>query len=384
MDNYTDEDVTIKQTSSVKLQKYDLNETLVKNKKLRHIAKRIMYSRIALVFLLLLAQILILYFSLLNLNKNFEIYLGGSLAISIIFMIYLSNSSGKNEYKLAWMLPLVVFPLFGIAAYLLYHTNISAFRMKRNLAKIKSITSKYHKSDEETQKILEKFPEAAGLARYLITTGCFYPHDDNRISYFKNGEMCAPEILNDIQQAKDFIFLEFFIIDIDSVYLPCFRRDHLDRMNVGLQHRRNRGILLFLQCHSRGHGCFRCRELGNTVLGIRGNGSIPCADLIGCSGGQVCKDKLSVLIRLYPFSPFSIFDTDSVFLAFFSSHQDRYGIAGFSIRGVRRFPPLRHIDRIVVSHGIRQAPDVCFIRGFFLLLPADENSIGSHRIIWFC
>ena len=219
MDNYTDEDVTIKQTSSVKLQKYDLNETLVKNKKLRHIAKRIMYSRIALVFLLLLAQILILYFSLLNLNKNFEIYLGGSLAISIIFMIYLSNSSGKNEYKLAWMLPLVVFPLFGIAAYLLYHTNISAFRMKRNLAKIKSITSKYHKSDEETQKILEKFPEAAGLARYLIKTGCFYPHDDNRISYFKNGEMCAPEILNDIQQAKDFIFLEFFIIDIDESWL---------------------------------------------------------------------------------------------------------------------------------------------------------------------
>ena len=206
-----------------KTQKYDLNESLIKNKKLRHYLKRLMFSRVVLIFLLLLVQILILYFSLLKLNKNFEIYLGGSLAISLIFMVYLSNSSGKNEYKLAWLLPLIVFPLFGISAYLLYHTNISAFRMKRNLAKVKDMTSSLHKSDEETQQILKAYPEAAGLSRYLINTGSFYPHTDNAISYFQNGEMCAPEIISDIQKAKEFVFLEFFIIHIDESWLKLLK-----------------------------------------------------------------------------------------------------------------------------------------------------------------
>ncbi|MBR1638166.1 MAG: cardiolipin synthase [Treponema sp.] len=199
-----------------KTQKFDINESLVKNKKLRQFTKRLMFSRVALIFLLIVIQILIFYFFILKLNKNFEIYLGGSLTLSFIFMVFLSNSNGKNEFKIAWMLPLILFPLLGIAAYLIYHTNIGAARMKKNLQEIKLITSRFHKDNDEARLILEKFPEAEGLGRYLIKTGSFFPHENNRLSYFKNGEMCSPRLLHDVENAKSFIFLEFFIIHIDE------------------------------------------------------------------------------------------------------------------------------------------------------------------------
>ena len=198
------------------LQKLDFNENLIKNKKLRQFTKRLMFSRVAIVFLLILAQIFIVYFSLLKLNKNFEIYLGGSLALSMGFLIFLSNSSGKNEFKIAWMLPLILFPLFGISAYLLYHTNLGAIRMKRNLKRVKLLTSGFHKSDKEACEIIERYPDAKGLAHYLMESGSFYPHDDNKLTYFRNGEECSPQLLKDVKNAKHFIFLEFFIIHIDE------------------------------------------------------------------------------------------------------------------------------------------------------------------------
>ena len=171
-----------------------------------------MYSRLAIIFILLLAQIIILYFFILTLNKNFEIYLGGSLALSFGFMVYLSNCKGKNEFKIVWMLPLMLFPLFGIATYLLYHMNIGAVRMKKNLALVKQKTDAFHKADDEAAAILQKYPDASGLGTYLMNTGHFYPHEDNLITYFRNGEECAPHLHEDIARAKHFIFLEFFII----------------------------------------------------------------------------------------------------------------------------------------------------------------------------
>ena len=201
------------------IQKFDITESLVKNKRLKKIANRVMFSRLALILLLLFAQILIFCLFLFRLNKNFEIYLGSSLTLSFVFMIYLSNSGGKNEFKIAWVLPLVVFPLFGISAYLIYHVNIGAFRMKHNLAKVKAITAQYCMKEEDAEKILKSFPDARGIGLYLNRFAASSPHTGNKIRYFPTGESCSPQLLQDIDGAKSFIFLEFFIIHIDESWL---------------------------------------------------------------------------------------------------------------------------------------------------------------------
>ncbi|MBR4005805.1 MAG: hypothetical protein IKI90_08160, partial [Treponema sp.] len=64
------------------IKKFDITESLVKNKKLKKVANRVMFSRLALILLLLFAQILIFCLFLFRLNKSFEIYLGSSLTIS--------------------------------------------------------------------------------------------------------------------------------------------------------------------------------------------------------------------------------------------------------------------------------------------------------------
>jgi len=88
--------------------------------------------------------------------------------------------------------------------------------MKKNLAEVKKKTAHYHKSPDKAEEILRKYPDVQGIGRYLIKSGNFYPHDENEISYLKNGEECYPCLFKDIKNAKKFVFLEFFIIHIDE------------------------------------------------------------------------------------------------------------------------------------------------------------------------
>jgi len=191
----------------------DINYIFLRNNKFKKIARSWVYNKVFFIFLLILIQILLFIFALLKLNPYLEYVLGSSIFLSAVFMIYITNKQGKNEFKLAWTLPFMVFPLFGIAAYIFYHANFGGMRLKKNLSEAKKLTAnkKVPASDN-----LDEYENIKGLAQYLKKTGGFEAHCHNGIEYFPNGESLFPQLFKDIQEAKEFIFLEFFIIDVDE------------------------------------------------------------------------------------------------------------------------------------------------------------------------
>ena len=53
----------------------------------------------------------------------------------------------------------------------------------------------------------------SNLSKYLYNT-CGYPiYNGGNIEYFENGEKKFEKILEDLKNAKDYIFIEYFIID---------------------------------------------------------------------------------------------------------------------------------------------------------------------------
>lgn len=134
-------------------------------------------------------------------------------------MIYLSNCSGKNEFKLAWLVPTVIFPLFGVALYILYHTNIGGKKVGKRLAYLKEKTEKNIGTLTQVRETLSSFPDIEGIGYYLANTGNYYPHKNSKITYFPCGEDFFPDFFNSIKAAKKFIFLEYFIIDIDECWV---------------------------------------------------------------------------------------------------------------------------------------------------------------------
>lgn len=201
----------------------DLNYRIVKDKNFRSFFTKSVYSRVVLNFLLIAFQIFLFLLFLLKFTPQIEYFLGGSILISTLFLMYLANCEGKNEFKLAWLVPIIIFPLFGISAYYLYHSNTGGLSQKYKLKKLKEETNKYSPKKEQINQILSKYPDAKGLSTYLLNSGKYYPHEKNHIDYFPCGEKFYPSLVDDLQNAKKFIFIEYFIIDVDKTWASILR-----------------------------------------------------------------------------------------------------------------------------------------------------------------
>ena len=101
------------------------------------VVKSLIYGRVVLIFFLLALQLFLFFAFFIWLEPYSKYLMGSNVAASFIFLIYLFNSKGKNEYKMAWMLPVMFFPLFGIGLYILMHLEDMPHEFKKSIKKIK-------------------------------------------------------------------------------------------------------------------------------------------------------------------------------------------------------------------------------------------------------
>lgn len=190
-----------------------------KSKKRSRFVAALVYNRIIIIALLLLVQFLALVSFVIWLKPYIQWYLGGSVAVSIVFICYLSNCGGKNEFKIAWLIPVLFFPLLGIVLYILFHTNSGAIWMKKELVQAKKRTSEYLKEDL-SRPVSENYPSVRDLEYYLKMKGNYPSFENCRADYIPSGEAFFADFLEKIKTAKKFIFIEFFIIAPED----CFER----------------------------------------------------------------------------------------------------------------------------------------------------------------
>ena len=96
-----------------KSEKNNFQDDIKKHKKLLEIFSGVLFGRLVFVFFLIFLQILLIFVLTKKFSSYISFYFGGSILFSTIFMCYLSNSKGKNEFKIAWILPMVIFPFFA-------------------------------------------------------------------------------------------------------------------------------------------------------------------------------------------------------------------------------------------------------------------------------
>lgn len=200
----------------------------IKDKKRLKLFYRSVYSRIIINFLFIAVQIFIMALFVLRLEKYLELYFGLSLFLSASFMIYIVNKNGRNEFKLAWIIPMIFVPLFSIAAYFMYHTNRGALRFSKKLTLLREKTqimlpeSFPPSLESQTQFVNELSNNHASDLIYYLTNNFFFPYSNCDVKYFSSGDDFFPHMIEAIQSAKKFIFLEYFIIVPDSSWNEIF------------------------------------------------------------------------------------------------------------------------------------------------------------------
>ena len=181
---------------------------------------RAIFSRLGLILVLLVVQLLFMFsiFHFISIFRWFEAFLphilGGSVLFSSVMVLYLLNSQIDPTAKITWLIVIMLVPVFGALLLLYTESDIGHRALKDRLHKLVLETKEcIPQKDEVMEAFSEKNPGAASLAHYIHRSGCYPVFDGTAVTYFPIGENMFDEMLKELEQAKDFIFLEFFIVD---------------------------------------------------------------------------------------------------------------------------------------------------------------------------
>ena len=139
--------------------------------------------------------------------------------ISIAVIIYLIYRPNNPAVKLAWIIPIMLFPLFGGIMYLaLGHVVIS--RKLRNRMQTADKLMRENMPDNESiqQKLQTLDQAAANQSRYISVHSGMQLWENTNTAYYSDGYSCWKQMLIDLDTAEKFIFMEYFIIEEGTMW----------------------------------------------------------------------------------------------------------------------------------------------------------------------
>jgi len=174
---------------------------------------RVVFRRRVFVILILLIQIGFPIFLLLGLD-SYAWYAPIVLsAVSIGVCVHVVNRQAKAAYKITWIFLILLFPIFGGIMYIIFHSQSTSRRFKRQTDRVaaESRDAFFIGGDCQAQFALER-PEFEPQSRFLRDRGGFPVFAGTQAEYLPSGEGFHARLLEELEKARRYIFLEFFII----------------------------------------------------------------------------------------------------------------------------------------------------------------------------
>ncbi|MBO5555554.1 MAG: cardiolipin synthase [Oscillospiraceae bacterium] len=189
--------------------------------KIFRLAKPVRKGLLHLVFsrFLIILLLLILQFGLLIVFYGWLFHLlpyaaAAQMVFTLIMVIYLFNIDMDTSGKLTWLFLIALLPLPGSVFLAFTRTNLGHRALKdavqRRIAETRTVLTQ----DPDALKSLEQEGDGGeDLVRYLNRSGCFPVYGDTAVDYYPSGEALFPVLLETLEQARESIYLEFFILE---------------------------------------------------------------------------------------------------------------------------------------------------------------------------
>lgn len=173
----------------------------------------LMLSRVVITGLLVLAQMVFFAVEVWKLSTVYVYIALGLRILSVIVVAYIICQTMNPSVKLAWIVPIMMFPLFGGLMYLLFGHVILPKKLQKNFARAEQATRDAVRQPEGVwEEIMEKDPGVGNQCRYLWSYALAPVWKNTKSSYFKVGEEFFEDLLVELEKAESFIFMEYFIV----------------------------------------------------------------------------------------------------------------------------------------------------------------------------
>ncbi|MBE6653685.1 MAG: cardiolipin synthase [Ruminococcaceae bacterium] len=185
---------------------------------------RQLFSRVVLVSLGIAIQIawlflIVFYLSAYYLPVAFALNL-----LSLAAVVFIINRPGNPQVKMAWIVPILVFPLFGGIIFLISGGKGPKRKLLRALETSGEMLSPYRQGNSDMTDSLElPIPREdmylMGQCHYLERNG-FPAYRDTDAVYYADCKAGWERMLQDLEAAERFIFMEYFILNPGVMWDP--------------------------------------------------------------------------------------------------------------------------------------------------------------------
>lgn len=139
--------------------------------------------------------------------------------ISLAVIIYLIYRPNNPAVKLAWIIPIMLFPLVGGLMYLIFgHVIISRKLRDKMQTADKLMRENMPDNENIQQKLQAENLIASNQSRYISAYSGMQVWENTNTVYYPDGLSCWKQMLKDLDTAQRFIFMEYFIIEEGTMW----------------------------------------------------------------------------------------------------------------------------------------------------------------------
>ncbi len=134
-------------------------------------------------------------------------------ALSAVIAMYIINKNENPAYKLAWILAISIFPALGGLLYLSVGNKRPSKKMRLKLEREQNRRLNLHVQNAELlEQLKAEDPRAASTFRYVWEKGRYPVWNNTETRYYSVGEDLFRAMLEALERAEHYIFLEYFIL----------------------------------------------------------------------------------------------------------------------------------------------------------------------------
>lgn len=182
---------------------------------------KLIYSNKFFAFIMLMIQILIIVMGYLWLDGYSRYISSFTSLVGAVLIIIEINRDENPMFKLTWCILISVIPVFGVLMYIYLHTDF----MRRDVAKAhessRDVINEHMRKGEYGISETDGFDGGErGIIKYLTENGGSPAYKNTSVQYYPLGDDMFKAILEELETAREFILLEFFIINQSGRFWP--------------------------------------------------------------------------------------------------------------------------------------------------------------------
>lgn len=174
---------------------------------------RIAFSRTAIIVVALLLQLFVFFASFYWLKDYSAVVYAAFVLLGAVTVVHILNEENNASFKIAWIIPVLVIPVFGTVLYIYINLQPGTKRIHKKLTKIEDEIRPYLAQNEETvQELQEQSAGEKGIADYLYHADNYPVYAGCKMKYYPIGEAKFADMIEQLKRAEHFIFMEYFIV----------------------------------------------------------------------------------------------------------------------------------------------------------------------------